>query len=71
MKLNIITNEPEKVLKIIQTLYDKAIVTHTSIRSNIHSFEILEEGDPKVYTLEGLRELSHHSGISYHNIRIY
>lgn len=71
MKLNIVTKEPKEVLVALQNMYAKATVTHTPISSNIHSFEISEGDEPKVYSLEGLMELSDYYGIPQHDIRIY
>lgn len=71
MKLNIVTKEPDKVMLVLQELFPASIVEHTPIRPEIHSFEISEEGDPKVYSMESLMELSDFYGIPLHDIRIY
>lgn len=71
MKLNIVTSEPEKVFSILSEMYPGSIIIHTPILPQIQEFEITENGEPKVYSLEGLLDLSRSYGIPIHDIRIY
>jgi len=71
MRLNILTTRPIELLSILQEMYPQAHVEHTPVCPEIHDYEISEEEEPVVYSLEGLMELSSSYGISPHNIRIY
>lgn len=71
MKLNIVTKEPEKILLFLQEMYSTANVEYTAISPKIHTYEITENDEPKVYSLEGLMELPDYYGIPLCDIRIY
>lgn len=71
MKLNIVTNNPDKVLAALQEACPVSHINHTEVRTGIHNFEFVNEGEPMVYSVDALIEIAHIIGISTYNIRIY
>lgn len=71
MKLNIVTNNPDKVLAALQEACPVSHINHTEVCPNIHNFELVTEGKPMVYSVAALIEIAHIIGISTYNVRIY
>lgn len=70
MKLNLVTKDPQQVYAVLRKMYPQACIRISPINHQICDFEVVEE-EPAVYPLEGLLELTYHTGLTIDDIRIY